>query len=27
MWGLEYIRNTYGSPCGAWDHELATGWY
>jgi hypothetical protein len=26
-WGLEYIRNTYGSPCGAWDHELATGWY
>jgi len=26
-WGLEYIKGTYGSPCGAWDHELATGWY
>jgi hypothetical protein len=26
-WGLEYIKSTYGSPCGAWDHELATGWY
>jgi hypothetical protein len=26
-WGLEYIRGMYGSPCGAWDHEQATGWY
>jgi hypothetical protein len=26
-WGLEYIRGLYGSPCGAWNHELATGWY
>jgi hypothetical protein len=26
-WGLEYIKDTYGSPCGAWDHEEATGWY
>jgi len=26
-WGLEYIKSMYGSPCGAWDHELATGWY
>jgi hypothetical protein len=26
-WGLEYIQDTYGSPCAAWDHELATGWY
>jgi len=26
-WGLEYIRDSYGSPCGAWDHEQATGWY
>jgi hypothetical protein len=26
-WGLEYIKNTYGSPCAAWDHEQATGWY
>ena len=26
-WGLEYIKDTYGSPCGAWAHEEATGWY
>ena len=26
-WGLEYIKGTYGSPCSAWDHEQATGWY
>ena len=26
-WGLDYIKSLYGSPCGAWDHELATGWY
>ena len=26
-WGLEYIEGMYGSPCGAWDHEQATGWY
>jgi hypothetical protein len=25
--GLEYIKDTYGSPFGAWDHEQATGWY
>jgi hypothetical protein len=26
-WGLRYIRDTYGSPCTAWSHEQATGWY
>ena len=26
-WGLEYIKSLYGSPCGAWGHEQATGWY
>jgi hypothetical protein len=26
-WGLEYIKGTYGSPCAAWGHEQATGWY
>jgi hypothetical protein len=26
-WGLEYIKGIYGSPCGAWGHEQATGWY
>ena len=26
-WGLGYIRDVYGSPCGAWAHEVADGWY
>jgi hypothetical protein len=26
-WGLQYIADRYGSPCGAWDHEVAIGWY
>ena len=26
-WGLQYIRGTYGSPCAAWSHEQAAGWY
>jgi len=26
-WGLSYIQDRYGSPCGAWDHEEADGWY
>ena len=26
-WGLGYIQGSYGSPCGAWDHEEAYGWY
>ncbi|WP_220093587.1 lytic transglycosylase domain-containing protein [Flexivirga caeni] len=26
-WGLGYIQATYGSPCGAWGHSQATGWY
>ena len=26
-WGLGYIKELYGSPCGAWDHELAVGAY
>jgi hypothetical protein len=26
-WGLEYIKSMYGSPCGAWGHEQAAGWY
>jgi hypothetical protein len=26
-WGLEYIKDTYGSPCAALGHEQATGWY
>ncbi len=26
-WGLGYIESTYGSPCAAWSHEQADGWY
>jgi len=26
-WGLGYIKSIYGSPCGAWAHEQADGWY
>ena len=26
-WGLSYIAATYGTPCGAWDHETASNWY
>ena len=26
-WGLGYIKQLYGSPCGAMSHESATGWY
>jgi hypothetical protein len=25
--GLQYIKDTYGSPCAAWSHSQATGWY
>ena len=27
IWGLGYIRDRYGSPCAAWSHEVAIGWY
>jgi hypothetical protein len=26
-WGLEYIQDTYGSPCGAWSFKAGHGWY
>ncbi|WIB27482.1 lytic transglycosylase domain-containing protein [Curtobacterium sp. MCSS17_015] len=28
-WGLAYIQDRYGSPCGAWDHEMSVDphWY
>ena len=26
-WGLNYIASVYGTPCGAWGHSQATGWY
>lgn len=27
VWGLGYIKNRYGTPCGALDHSYARGWY
>lgn len=27
IWGLDYIRQRYGSPAGAWAHEQAFNWY
>lgn len=26
-WMMDYITARYGSPCGAWAHSQATGWY
>jgi hypothetical protein len=26
-WGLGYIRARYGTPCSAWGHSEASGWY
>jgi hypothetical protein len=26
-WGLQYIAASYGSPCAAWSHSQAQGWY
>ena len=28
-WGLQYVKDTYGSPCAAWAHEKSTSpnWY
>ena len=26
-WGLEYIADTYGTPCSAWSFKASNGWY
>ncbi|MCL2515991.1 MAG: hypothetical protein FWD85_08335 [Microbacteriaceae bacterium] len=26
-WGMGYVDGRYGTPCGAWAHSQATGWY
>lgn len=26
-WGIGYIEGRYGTPCGAWGHSQAVGWY
>jgi len=27
VWGLQYITGRYSTPCGAWAHSQASGWY
>jgi hypothetical protein len=27
QWGLNYIKERYGSPSGAWAHEVSNNWY
>jgi hypothetical protein len=27
IWGIEYMKDRYGSPCGAWSFKSAHGWY
>ena len=27
VWGLGYIKNRYGTPCGAWAHSEEFNWY
>ncbi|MFE1952421.1 MULTISPECIES: aggregation-promoting factor C-terminal-like domain-containing protein [Streptomyces] len=26
-WGIDYMKDRYGSACGAWAHWQANGWY
>lgn len=26
-WGLDYISDRYGNPCGAWAHSQSHNWY
>jgi resuscitation-promoting factor RpfB len=26
-WGLDYISETYGTPCAAWSHSKSNNWY
>ena len=26
-WGVGYISDVYGTPCGAWEHSQSVGWY
>jgi hypothetical protein len=27
LWGIHYMKATYGSPCGAWAFKSSHGWY
>ena len=26
-WGLQYIKNSYGTPCAAWEFKQSNNWY
>jgi hypothetical protein len=26
-WGIEYMKDRYGSPCSAWGFKSSHGWY
>lgn len=26
-WGLDYIQDSYGSPCSAWSFKQGNNWY
>ena len=27
LWGLKYIKSSYGTPCSAWSHSQSVNWY
>ena len=27
IWGIKYMKDRYGSPCGAWGFKSSNGWY
>jgi SLT domain-containing protein len=27
IWGIEYMKDRYGSPCSAWGFKSSHGWY
>ena len=27
IWGIEYMKDRYGSPCAAWNFKSTHGWY
>jgi hypothetical protein len=27
IWGLRYVKDVYGTPCGAWSFKQGHNWY
>jgi hypothetical protein len=27
LWGLDYVKDRYGTPCSAWGFKSSHGWY